>query len=351
VGTITTRKRRDGTLSYTAQIRLKRDGKVVHSEAETFDRKALANEWLRRRETELDQRRARGEALGHRWTVGELLTWYDAEMRALSPWGRTKAADLLRLKSMPIAAKLAARLTQQDFVEHATERRKGGAGPATVGNDLIWLRLVLRAARAHKGIAVDLTALDDAVHALRGMRLIGKSKQRNRRLLPAEETKLFAHFRRRDARARIPMAEIMAFALESARRQDEITRMLRADLRPETGTAWLDDVKHPRQKIGNRREFKMTAEAWAIVNRQPDTDARVFPYDAKSIGAAFTRACQFLGIDDLHFHDLRHEATSRLFERGYSIQEVAQFTLHDSWATLKRYTHLKPADVPDRRKS
>ncbi|WP_416359170.1 tyrosine-type recombinase/integrase [Delftia acidovorans] len=63
----------------------------------------------------------------------------------------------------------------------------------------------------------------------------------------------------------------------------------------------------------------------------------VFPYNNRSVGAAFTRACHVLGIEDLHFHDLRHEATSRLFEKGYSIQEVAQFTLHESWATLKRY--------------
>ena len=52
-------------------------------------------------------------------------------------------------------------------------------------------------------------------------------------------------------------------------------------------------------------------------------DPRIFPFKPKSIGAAFTRCVQFLGIDDLHFHDLRHEATSRLFEKGYPIQEVA----------------------------
>ncbi len=45
-----------------------------------------------------------------------------------------------------------------------------------------------------------------------------------------------------------------------------------------------------------------------------------------------------LDIRDLNFHDLRHEATSRLFEAGYSIVEVHQFTLHDSWGTLSRYT-------------
>ena len=74
----------------------------------------------------------------------------------------------------------------------------------------------------------------------------------------------------------------------------------------------------------------------------------VFPYNPKSVGAAFTRACHYLEIEGLHFHDLRHEATSRLFEKGYSIQEVAQFTLHESWSSLKRYTHLRPENVPER---
>ena len=69
--------------------------------------------------------------------------------------------------------------------------------------------------------------------------------------------------------------------------------------------------------------------------------------DMLTIGA-FARACRFLGIDGLRFHDLRHEATSRLFERGYQIQEVAQFTLHRSWATLKRYTHLQPEHIPEK---
>jgi integrase len=75
---------------------------------------------------------------------------------------------------------------------------------------------------------------------------------------------------------------------------------------------------------------------------QPRGSEYIFPYDPKSVGAAFTRACQLLGIKDLRFHDLRHEATSRLFERGHQIHEVAQFTLNDSWNELKRYANLKP---------
>jgi site-specific recombinase XerD len=50
-------------------------------------------------------------------------------------------------------------------------------------------------------------------------------------------------------------------------------------------------------------------------------------------------------MDDLHFHDLRHEATSRLFEQGYQIQEVAIVTGHQSWDMLKRYTQLRPESL------
>lgn len=107
-------------------------------------------------------------------------------------------------------------------------------------------------------------------------------------------------------------------------------------------------MKHPKKKKGNHKHFRVLSEAWVIIEAQPKTDAQIFPYNPKSIGSMFTQAVKFLGIEDLHFHDLRHEATSRLFEKGYSITEVAQFTLHESWATLKRYTHLKPQDVKER---
>ena len=77
----------------------------------------------------------------------------------------------------------------------------------------------------------------------------------------------------------------------------------------------------------------------------PKTSEYIFPYDPRSICAAFTRACHVLGIKDLRVHDLRHEATSRPFERGYQIHEVCQFTLHESWNELKRYTNLRPEKV------
>jgi integrase len=59
-------------------------------------------------------------------------------------------------------------------------------------------------------------------------------------------------------------------------------------------------------------------------------------------GKSFTRTCRDLKIEDLHFQDLRHEGTSRLFEAGFSIQQVALVTGHKDWKMLRRYTHLKP---------
>ncbi|WP_305805950.1 site-specific integrase [Stenotrophomonas sp. YIM B06876] len=355
MGTITSRRRADGSTGYTAQIRLKRDGKIVHSEAETFSTKALAKEWTTRREAELAGQRARGETLGARMTVEQMIEWYQAQERPDNPWGRSKRADLARIKAGALAGKRVDKLAQVDFIAYTHARRVAGAGPATAANDLIWLRQVLRAARVALQVPVPMQALDEAAEYLRNSRSIGKPKQRDRRPTPAELVALEDHFAHRDMRAQIPMHDVMWFAILSARRQEEITRLRWEDIDTAKGVARLRDVKHPTKKLGNDRTFRLLQPALDIINAQPrhklpdgTEDPLVFPYEPKSIGAAFTRACRVLGIKDLRFHDLRHEATSRLFEAGYSIQEVALFTLHDSWATLKRYANLRPEDIKAR---
>lgn len=355
MGTITPRRRADGSTGYTAQIRLKRDGKVVHSEAETFSTRALAKEWLSRRELALQGQKARGEPIGRRMTLGDLVAWYEQRERTDQPWGRSKRADLARLKAGSLKNRKVEDLARPDFITYVEARRAGGAGPATAGNDIIWLRSVFKAAAAVLGVPVPLAALDEAAEYLRSARVVAKSRSRDRRLTADEEKRILEHLAKRDYRGEIPMVDVVRFALLTTRRQEEITRLQWADLNRDKGTALIRDAKHPRQKIGNHRTFRMPADAWEIIDRQPritlkdgTEDPRVFPFNPKSIGTAFTRAVRYLGIDDLHFHDLRHEATSRLFERGYSIQEVAHFSLHESWTTLKRYTHLKPEDVPER---
>jgi len=86
-------------------------------------------------------------------------------------------------------------------------------------------------------------------------------------------------------------------------------------------------------------------DAWAILEEQRQATraevGRIFPYNGRSVGTAFRRACRKLEIDDLHFHDLRHEGTSRLFEAGFSIEHVSPVTGHKDWKMLRRYTHLR----------
>jgi integrase len=357
MGSILARRRATGATSYTATIRLKADGKIVHRESETFPTRALAKEWLTRREAELAGQRARGEVVGTRMTVAQMIDWYSGQMAADNPWGRSKKADLARIGEGAIADKRVDRLTRADFIAYTQGRRQEGAGPATAANDLIWLRQVLRAARVALGVPVPLQELDDAAEYLRQNRIIGKPKERDRRPTTSELEKLTFYFSRRDVRAEIPMLDIMQFAIHSARRQEEITRLRWDDLDATTATCRLRDVKHPTKKLGNDKTFKLTAAALASIQAQPrrpmpgddsKLDPLIFPFNPKSIGAAFTRACHVLEIDDLRFHDLRHEATSRLFEAGYGIHEVSLFTLHESWATLKRYTNLRPENLQHR---
>jgi integrase len=71
----------------------------------------------------------------------------------------------------------------------------------------------------------------------------------------------------------------------------------------------------------------------------------VFPVTPEWVSDNFLLACRVARVDDLVFHDLRHEAISRLFEAGYRIEQVALVSGHKSWAMLKRYTQLKPESL------
>src|SRR5262249_55949773 len=148
--------------------------------------------------------------------------------------------------------------------------------------------------------------VQEARSACRELRLIAKARRRDRRPTAEEMRKLDEYFARRDRRSRLPMRDIWHFAIESTRREAEICRLEWADNDDAGRTGLVRDAKHPTDKDGNNRRFKYTAEAWAIVQRQPRVDERIFPYDPKSVCAAFTRACKVLGIVDLRFHDSRH---------------------------------------------
>ena len=78
------------------------------------------------------------------------------------------------------------------------------------------------------------------------------------------------------------------------------------------------------------------------------TETPLFSYTARGLSGAFLKLCRKVKIDDLHFHDLRHEATSRFFEKGLNPVGVATITGHKDTKMLMRYTHLKSEDLVGR---
>jgi len=93
----------------------------------------------------------------------------------------------------------------------------------------------------------------------------------------------------------------------------------------------------------------LLAGSYDLVKKQSETDDRIFPYNSRSVTAGFQRVRKVLGITDLRYHDLRREGASRLFEKGYSIEEVAQVTGHRNlnipWQV---YTQLFPHKLHDK---
>lgn len=137
------------------------------------------------------------------------------------------------------------------------------------------------------------------------------------------------------------MASIAAFALFSTRREEEIATIRWSDLDEAGSRILVRDMKDPHEKDGNDIWCELPPEALRIALAQPRISDRIFPYNHRSVSANMTRAAALLGIINLHFHDLRHEGISRLFEMGKTIPQAASVSGHRSWSSLQRYAHLR----------
>lgn len=345
--------------SYRVQVIIKQDGRIIHREGKSFPNRRHAVSWGAQRDRALKKAVDDPEVwtelvgTGHSLTIGELIERYRREYSA--SYGRTVGKDLELLARSKLARISVGNLKSGDIVAHIKARVEGytkgdgervpGVSPTTASNDLTRLQTVMDAAWASFDIPVPRDEIEKARLECRRRRLVAKAQERSRVAADEELRRLCEHFGQ-STRAEIPMSDIVMFAVYSARRQDEITQLRWEDNDPEKLTGVVPRLKDPS---GARIDvpFRYTQEAWEIVQRQPriEGEPRIFPYNARSIGTAFTRACQVLGIVDLRFHDLRHTAVTRLFRRGYQVHEVPAFSLHRSWATLKRYTNIRPDQV------
>ncbi|MNV08396.1 Phage integrase family protein [compost metagenome] len=346
MATIRARKLADGTVSYTAQIRIKRDGVQVYQESQTFARKQAAQAWARKRGAELDEPGAIERANRTGGTVSDMITRYLDEMEKVRPLGKTKKATLNAIAETDFGKLVDSDLNSQQLVDYALWRMSkagGGVQPQTAGNDLAHLGAVLSIARPAWGYQVDPHAMGDARKVLRKLGYNLKSRERDRRSSLAELGKILSYYEEMQGRRRssINMLKVVGFAIFSTRRLDEITRIRWADVDEAGQRVMVRDMKNPGQKIGNDVWCHLPDEAWRILQSMPKERAEIFPYNSSSISTAWAKACKFLEIGDLHFHDLRHDGVSRLFEMNWDIPRVSSVSGHRDWNSLRRYTHLR----------
>lgn len=343
MASISKRKKADGSIVYDARLTFKENGKVIHRESKTFSTKTIAQAWAKRREKEIEEQLATSGTLTHKMTWGEAASLNLKHLESQEKLKRTKRTTIEFLMKRPIAQLDLSEINSKVIIKHLRERlMNDGAKPQTINNDLAYIGSVMRHAAVMLDIPVNLNEIALAKEIAWANELVARPNKRERRLRKTEETALLSYFNNNQVKAY--MVDVILFALASARRQSEITRLRWDDLDEENSTIKVRDMKHPKLR-NYSKVAKLSNQAMDIIQSQPRESEFVFPKNHKTISTYFTNACKILEIEDLRFHDLRHEATSRLFEAGYSIIEVQQFTLHDSWETLKRYTHLKPADV------
>lgn len=299
----------------------------------TFKRQGSAQRWVRETEVLLD----RAEASGDR-DVGELIQRYVDEIGSVKSWGRSYRAGVLRLKR-DFGGTTLSELTPARMLEWARGRK---ASPATITLEQSFLGAVLHTAEALWDVRVDWATIRRGRYLIRSMNLMGKAEERERRVEGDEIARIKAA-----TRSTLPMSDLIDFAIDSAMRAGEITRIRWSDLDPVKKTVLIRDRKHPTEKIGNHQRVPLLGNCWDIVQRQPRADERIFPYDENTMCTAFQRARTRAGAKTLRFHDLRHEGISRLFERGMQIHQVALVSGHRSWQMLKRYTNLKPESLHD----
>ena len=339
MGTITKRTRKkDGLASYTAQIRITREGQSVYQETKTFEREQAARLWMTKREAELAQPGAIDAIRAPDPLLKDVIDTYLKE--SVRDFGKTKRQVLRTIQASSLGSMRCSQIGSPQILEFARGLK---SQPQTVGNYLSHLASVFAIARPAWGYPLDKQAIDDARTVAKRMGVTTRSRQRDRRPTLAELDQLMDHYgiAQRKRSDSLPMQDIILFAMFSTRRLEEITRITWEDLDREHSEIWVRDMKHPGEKIGNDVRVVLPPEALAVILRQPTKTGPIFPHNPDSISTRFTRACQLLGIEDLHFHDLRHEGISRLFELGWSIPKVATVSGHRSWNSLKRYTHIR----------
>lgn len=349
MATIRKRKNRTGD---TWQAIVRRTGYKPLSA--TFDTRGDAEKWARAQEREMDTQTFMPSDVARKTTVKEVLEKYrDEVLPDLANGAKPDKSRIARLIESLGGLNLAA-LDSSHVAQYRDQRLKeDGAAPQTVKHELGLLGRVLKQC-----------VIDWKIYLPKGIVTINVRKPslpqgRDRRLYPDEEKRLLEAARRSKSKEIEPMIIV---AIETAARRGEIAAM-----------RWeLIDLKKrtwhiPETKTGVPRTVPLSTRAIRTLQAVPRRlierdgvmikDPRVWALKrTDGITQAFERLCTekvkkdgkeeiVVRFADLNFHDLRHEGTSRLFEKGLNIMEVASITGHKDLRVLRRYTHLRAEDL------
>jgi integrase len=311
------------------QVKVRRRGYPPQSK--TFDRKTDAERWARRIEREMDDGEFVDRTAAHQTTLADLIDRYLKEVTPTHKGAAQEEQRLRQMKQCPVARHAAAKVKNTDFAEWRDERLKQ-VSAGTVIRELNSWHAVIEQGRKEWGINLP----ENPVHLVKRPKA---DPARERRLEPTdgegetEEDWLLAAC---DSDRDHWMGAIVRLAIETAMRQGEILGLRWADIDPRKPVAMLHDTKN-----GDKRAVPLSPRARKVLEELPrHMSGLVFPIDQNAFKMRFRRCCDRAGLAGLRFHDLRHEATSRLFERGLEMMEVAAITGHKSLSMLKRYTHL-----------
>ena len=336
----TIRKRGD---SWQAIVRRKE-----YSKSQTFRTKTDAANWATELEAKIYRNTAGLPESAKAYQFDELVQSYRRHcLNSVKGLGRTKANVLSRVETE--LGHFSAQLTKNQITEFAEGRRAHSVKPATLNMDMIYIEAVLKHAVDVMDINVDLQPIKSVKKQLISAGAAGKADERDRRPSEAELDRLINHFEA-SVQSSIAMKNVILFAIATGMRLGEICKVEWDDLNAEKAELLIRNRKHPSKKRNHTIPLVKNGllDPIAILFTQQAVSGklkRIFPYSPQSVSTSFRRACKKLSIEDLRFHDLRHEGVSRLFENGFQIQHVMLISGHSDLKQLSRYTNTRAEDV------
>jgi integrase len=311
-----------GKKSWRARVRLP----GYKLKTRTFDTRAQAEIWAERIERELHIGNDTIPNVAAEPTLAEALERYEREITKDKKSHEQERRRIAQWCRRPLSKLKLSKLSPQHFVTFRNERINAGTKRSTVRLDLALISHLFTIARKEWGMGYLANPITD-------VRQLKADKWRDRRL-SAEEFERFE--RALDSGYNRVIAINIRFALETAARKGELLKLLWRDIDLKRRVMTLRDTKN-----GDDRRVPLTQKAIELLEQLPRGDGeRVFRTTSDAITAAWRRIVLRAEIEDFRYHDLRHEATSRLFERGLEIMEVQRITGHKTLSMLLRYTQM-----------